>query len=175
MEETEDKYLWDKRHTILYRIELSVLYHLKRERFFDLWEKTSKAIAIIGGSAVFASIVGELGLKIIAATITVTFTLALVFGFADRSKRHAELAHKFKLLESKVIERGERDFTEDDLKTWEAQTRFMEASEPPALNALVVLCQNELATASGHTDHIVHLPWYRKLLAHFVSFSARHA
>ncbi len=174
MNDEEHKYLWGKRHQILQRVELSVLYHQKRERFFEAWDKLTKAIAVIGGSAALANIAGEIGIKVAAGFIAITSTAALVFGFSDRSKRHAELARNFRQLEAEIIARGERDFIEDDLKAWDAKERMIETTEPPALSALVILCQNELAIASGHSDRLVPVPWHQRLLAHFVSFSPRH-
>jgi hypothetical protein len=168
---TEQKYLWGKRHALLERIALSVLYHQKRERFFDVWDKTTKGVAIIGGSAALAKVAGDLGLAIAAALITVTSTAALVFGFADRSKRHSELARNFRTLEAEIVERGERDCSEKDLSRWEAKQRLIETSEPPALSVLVVLCQNELAIAAGHPDKVINMPGYKRLLAQYWDFS----
>ena len=173
--EVGSDYLWNKRHSILYRIELSILYHQKRERFFDVWEKSAKAVAIIGGSAALANLAGSVGIKAIAALITVTSTIALVFGLSDRSKRHAELARNFRQLEAEIIQCGEREFSESDINTWESKERELETAEPPALSDLVKLCQNEIAIASGHTEMVVPIPMGRRLLAHFISFSPRNA
>lgn len=54
-EHDEADYLWGKRHTVLHRAELSVLYHWKREGFFAFWGRSVTDIAIIGGSAAFAN------------------------------------------------------------------------------------------------------------------------
>lgn len=173
--DTEQNYLWEKRHSILYRIELSVLYHQKRERFFEVCDKLAKAVAVIGGSAAFASFAGENGVKTIAAIITVSSTIALVFSLSDRSRRHAGLSRDFRQLESEIVGRGERDFTEDDIKTWDAKTRLLETDEPAALSALVTLCQNELAIATGNAGRVVRVPLHQRLLAHFFNFTPRPA
>lgn len=173
MSDIEKDYLWNKRHSVLYRIELSVLYHQKRERFFEVCDKLAKAIAVIGGSAAFASFAGGKGIKVIAAIITVSSTMALVFSLSDRSRRHAGLAHDFRQLESEIVGRGERDFIEDDIKVWDAKTRMLETSEPAALGILVTLCQNELAIAKGDVERIVRVPLHQRLLAHFFSFMPR--
>lgn len=167
----EEEYLWGKRHALLERIALSVLYHQKRERFFDVWDKLTKGVAIVGGSAALARVAGDTGLMVAASLITVTSTAALVLGFADRNKRHAELARNFRVLEAEIVERGEREYTERDLARWEAKQRTIETSEPPALGILVVLCQNELATAAGHPGNVKSIPWYKRLLAHYWDFS----
>lgn len=175
MDSDERAYLWGERHKILYRVELSVLYHQKRERFFESLDKTVKAIAIIGGSASFAAAVntstaGDVLLKWATAAIAVASALALVFGFSDRSKRHAELARNFRELEAAIIGRGKRDFDEDDLKVWESKARMLETSEPPSLNLLVLICQNEIAIATGQHDKIVRIPKRKRWFAHIFSF-----
>jgi len=167
---SDNKYLWDKRHAVLYRTELSTLYHQKRERFFSVCDKLGNAVGVIGGSAALASLSNPVLLAWIALTITVMSSVALVFGFSDRARRHADLAKDFRLLEAAIVGRGERDFTEQDISGWDSSTRSMESTEPPALGALVVLCQNELARAQGHTGYIVQMNWMQRMLAHFVDF-----
>lgn len=168
---TEPTYLWDKRHAVLYRTELSTLYHQKRERFFSMCDKLGSAVGVIGGSAALASLSNPALLAWIALAITVVSSAALVIGFSDRARRHADLAKDFRQLEASIVARGERDFTEQDVSAWDSSTRMLESSEPPALCALVVLCQNELAHAQGHSGHVVHMNWLQRSLAHFVDFN----
>jgi hypothetical protein len=168
---SEKAYLWNRRHSTVYRMELSSCYHRKRERFFDIADKLTKAIAIVGGSVAFANVANASALAIAGITVALTSTLALVFGFADRAKRHSELARNFHQLEAEIVRRGERDFTEEDLNSWDERVRLLEASEPPALDALVVVCQNEIAVAQGQKDKVVPLPPYVRVLAHFLPLS----
>jgi hypothetical protein len=162
----ELEYLWDKRHSVIYRIELSVLYHQKRSRFFDALDKSAKAIAVIGGSAAFWKIGGESNMMYVAALITVSSTFALVFGFSDKARRHSELSRDFIQLEAQIVGKGEREFTEADLAGWSAQLHSLEASEPAALSGLVRLCQNELAAAYDHPELIRPLGPFQRLVAH---------
>lgn len=164
-------YLWEKRHAVLYRTELSTLYHQKRERFFALWDKLTNAIGVIGGSAALASLSKPDLLAWIALAITSVSALALVIGFSDRSRMHADLAKNFRQLEAEIIRCGERDFTEEQLYSWESATRMLESSEPPALGALVILCQNELARAQGHEDKIIKMNRIQRILSHIFDFS----
>ena len=168
---TEHNYLWDKRHAVLYRTELSTLYHQKRERFFSVCDKLGNAVGVIGGSAALASLSNPELLAWIALAITVVSATSLVIGFSDRARRHANLAKDFRQLEATIVGRGERDFTEQDIASWESQARMLESSEPPALGALVVLCQNELARAQGHDGHIVHLSLMQRAMAHLFDFT----
>jgi hypothetical protein len=138
---------WSKRENALYRAELSALYHQKRERFFELFDKLGKAIAVFGGSAALWKIGNPDLVAVVAATITASSALSLVFSFSDRSKRHAELARSFREIAGEIV--GTSDFAIRDAKAseWMGKVCLLEAKEPPALSALVQMCQNELAIA----------------------------
>lgn len=166
------EYLWDKRHAVLYRVELSTLYHQKRERFFGICEKLVNAIGVVGGSTALASLSNPVLLAWIALTITVASTASLVIGLSDRANRHALLARDFRLLEADILSKGERDFTEQDILSWQSNTRRLESSEPASLGALVVICQNELAVAQGHPSHVTSLTRIQYALAHFCDFNS---
>ena len=168
----EAGYLWGRRDAILFRAQMSALYHRKRERAFDLADRTGKAIAIIGGSAAFAAIGEALFIKVVAATIAVTSTLSLVFGFSERSRKHSELAQKFCLLEASIVQKGEHDFEEHDVDQWQAEALRIEATDPPALSALVTLCQNELAIARNRPEAVVPVKLWRRILAPLFDISA---
>lgn len=174
MEAADDEngdYLWGARHALIYRIELSTLYHHKRERFFEMLDKGGKAVSVLGGSAALANLASRPTLLAIGVAITATSTLSLVAGLSDRSKRHAELARNFRNLEAEVIAAGERDFTEAQLSSWAAKERSLEASEPPALSVLIVVCQNELAAAAGSRGKVVPLPFLKRLTKNWINWS----
>lgn len=168
MTDADSSYCWEQRHAVLYRVELSALYHQKRERFFEACDKLAKAVAVIGGSAALAKIGGADAMQYIAAAITITSTFSLVFGLSDRARRHADLARNFRVLESEIIAKGERDFTEEDISAWAAKERMLETTEPPALGNLVRICQNELAIAKNQADSVRSVGFFRYLLAHLI-------
>jgi len=174
----EQDYLWDRRGSVLYRVQLSVIYHRKRERFFAFWDRAFKSVAIIGGSAALANLGGPEYVKVAAGIVAVTSTLSLVFGFAESARRHSELASKFSEVEARIARRGERGFTEEDLNEWESEERLLETSEPATLGALVVACQNELARARDEWGHICPLSWWQRLTKHILDherFAAAHS
>ncbi len=146
-DELEPDYLWNRRHAALYRIELSALYHQKRERFFDFCDRGAKVVSIVGGSAALYKLGTDEVVAIAAALITVVSALSLVLGFGEKARRHSELARNFKQMQAEMLRVGERDYTEDNLRDWEARTALLEASEPASLGVLVRICQNELASA----------------------------
>lgn len=168
MSQDDADYLWGKRHAVMYRVELSALYHQKRERFFDLMDRLAKVVSMVGGSAALYKIADERALAVIAAAITIAAALSLVMGFSEKARRHAELARNFKQIQADMLRRGERDFTETDVSDWAARIAVLEASEPPALGVLVRICHNEIARAQGANGADRKVGWWRWPLAHLI-------
>ena len=157
---------WD----LLWRVRLSALYHLKRERFLDGVDKAAKLVSALGGAAAFSQVknTGDLGFWI-TGFITVVATLSLVYGPSAKARKHAELARDFKRLEAEVVGTGRSD-TEAQICKFEAQYLSLESSEPAALGALVTLCHNELCEAYGVRNQITRLPWWQSLLRNYFDF-----
>ena len=158
------------RWELLWRVRLSALYHLKRERFLDGVDKTSKAISALGGAAAFSQVRddGVLGFWI-TGTITVIATLSLVYGPSVRARKHAELARDFKKLEAEIISSG-RSLTDSQLAKLDAQFLSLESSEPASLGALVTQCHNELSCANDLQAHVTPLPFWQKLFKNWFDF-----
>lgn len=158
--------LWE----LLWRVRLSNLYHLKRERFLDGADRASKAVSALGGAAAFTQIRSspDIGLWM-TAVITVIATMSLVYGLGAKARKHAELARDFKRLEAEITE-GSLEINVVGLKKLEAKYLGIESSEPPALSALTTHCHNELCVAYGKLEEVTLLPWYQKLLKNFFDF-----
>lgn len=167
-------HLWVRRQNVLYIAELSALYHQKRERFFELWDKLGKVASLLGGSAALYKVSQQQTVTQVALLITVTSALSLVFGFSERSKKHAELSRNFKQLIGAIAAKGVFDFTESDVNAWEAERYQLETSEPPALSMLVVMCQNEIAVAKDQKDKVVPVGFFKRQLANFIDIPAPH-
>lgn len=158
---------WKKRHEAIYKAELSALYHQKRERFFDLSDKLTKAASLFGGSATLWKVGNQEVVSAFAAFITATSALSLVFSFSERSKRHAELARNFRDIISEIASKGDLSFNESDTSVWMGKLCALEAKEPPTLSALTVMCQNELAIARNETSHVHPQSMWKRWMAHF--------
>lgn len=165
--EAELDHAFEKRCIALYRAELSALYHQKRERFFELADKLGKAASLFGGSAALWKIGDENMVKNLAAFITASSALSLVFSFSERSKRHAELAQGFRAIISEILAKSEFEIIPVDAGTWMSKICTLEAKEPPSLSALTVMCQNELAISKGANDRIRPQSWRTRIFAHF--------
>ena len=165
-------YLWAERHAALYRSQLSSIYHRKRERFFEFMDRGAKAIAIIGGASSIGTLLSPDWKTYLAGAIAITSTLSLLFAFSDKSKRHAEIARDFKLVESEIVAKGVASFAENDndVAAWQAKLLEIESKELPTLGALVILCQNEMAIAENQPQNVKKIPTYQRLLANFINF-----
>src|SRR4051812_12802777 len=95
-----EQHLWDRRHAVVYKIRLSVLYHLKRERFFDLTDKLMSIVVAVSATAsvgVLLKQVEQLELWVSAAT-AVFALVPVIFNPAEKARKHAHLASEFRRL-----------------------------------------------------------------------------
>lgn len=159
----------DALHDLLWRVRLSALYHLKRERFLDGVDRAAKAVAALGGAAAFASIKSnpEFG-QYLAGIIAIVSALSLVYSPSTKARKHADLARDFKLLESDVVE--QTAWSAEKLASFNSRYHRLEASEPAALGALVTQCHNELAAGMGAREHITPLALYERLFKNWFDF-----
>ncbi len=160
--------LWHRRHLLLVKLAVSYAYHRKRQRFFDLVDKGTKAATVLVGASLLGQHVQQ-HLPLAAALVSGLSLLSLVYSYSDRKQTHKEIAEAFIHLQAQVEEQGQTTFTVEGLARWEAAASRLDAREPPALRTLVTICQNEAALAAGHPAAVCRLPWYRRTLAHWVS------
>ena len=163
----------DKRYDLLFRLAFSARYHQRRESFYEFWDKFAKAIAVIGGAAAISTLLDRWHPDIktwIAAVITFTSTLSLVFGLSQKARLHLELRRRYGLLESRLISLADGDM--ESLKKIESEISLIESDEPPILATLVQLCQNEVARAWDRPDHIHNVQLLKRLFANFFDLEA---
>lgn len=155
---------------LTWEIRLSALYHLKRERFLDGLDRAASFISALGGAAAFAKLQEdpEFGLWV-TGLVAVVSMVALVYGPAARARHHAELARDFRLLEADVAVL-QSPVTLESVAKLRHKFLVLQASEPPALGALVTHCHNELCEAIGARSDVTPLPWYQGLLKNWFDF-----
>lgn len=162
---------WDRRTRLTYKVRLSVIYHLARERFFDQVDKfISIVTALFATSAAASLLASHDDAARAAAFFTAALSLVpLVFNPAAASKRHGELAASFRKLRAEFERAGEHwsPATCDEMA---AKLIEVEVTEPATLHALVAHCQNQLNLSEE--GPLVHLTWLQHRLMHFVSFDA---
>ncbi|MBK9440737.1 MAG: hypothetical protein IPN53_05220 [Comamonadaceae bacterium] len=164
----QDVSLHHRHHELIYLTKLGFLYHRKRERFFDLCDKTTKSLTVLLGASLLASYVKDLA-PAVGAAVSGMGLLALVFGYTDRKQRHKELADGFANVQAAAQAVGD-ECTLQQVNQWHAQVHQLNAKEPPTLGTLVVLCQNEIAIAEGHRDHVVPVSAYKEFFANWRDF-----
>ena len=108
----ESDRLWKLRHDVVYRAELSSLYHQKRERFFELLDKSTKAVSVFGGSAALLNASSAPVIVYLAAIITFFSVISLVFGFSEKARRHSELKRRYRILIAEIMACGEDNFND---------------------------------------------------------------
>lgn len=171
MSEAQRDFLWDVRDHVLYRSGLATRYHRRRERFFDILDRATRAVALIGGSAAFAAAAKQIELAQWAGLIVaVAGALALVFGFGEKARRYSGLAEAYKRLEADVLRVGAYDYTEEQVNEWRARVAEIESGEPPPLRVLVVLCQNDIAVALNQPGKVTNLPLWKRVLGQVMDF-----
>lgn len=164
-EKTKDAQ-WD----LLWRVRLSGLYHLKRERFLDGVEKAAKAVSALGGAAAFSQIKSDPGIGLWAtALITVVSTASLVYGPSAKARKHSDLARDLKRLESDIVGAG-ASLTMAEITKFDARYLNIESSEPAALGALVTQCHNELSVSIGERKHVTPLPLIQRAFKNWFDF-----
>lgn len=167
-------HLWDRRSSTIYRVRVSVLYHLKRERFFDVCDKwTAMAVAVAATSAV-GLLLKEAGHspELWAAAITAILALVpLVVNPAHKARNHAGAAGEFRRLLAECTRTGER-WSEAQCDQFAGKVVELEATEPAPLCALVIDCQNQLNIASGKPEERVPLRFYERWLKQWIDFDA---
>lgn len=163
-----------RRHEVSYRLRLSIRYHQRRTRFFDLWDKWIKVLIVLAGTSAFATLtIGTFDASIakwMSAVIAVMGILNLVFAFSEKARNHADLVRRYSELEAELA--AMRVPTKSGLLDINRRIRLIEAGEPPTLGALVVLCQNEIAMQEGYERQVTPLRWYYRAFAHFADFQA---
>ena len=160
---------WDRRQELIERIEVSILYHAKRERFLDSIERFMQALVTASASGGVALLLAVQTTKTVElwlmATAAVVSMIQLAYGLSAGARLHARLRYEFRQLLSECVEAGER-WDEVACDRFTSRTVKLEADEPPQLGALVVVCENELAIASNDPTAVVHIPIYMRWLKH---------
>jgi len=177
----EYKHNWRRRYGILNQIQLSVLYHRKRERFFDSLERLMQAVvtaSATGGLALLLASQSDKTFELwFMATTAAVSMIQLAYAPGAHAKQHAQLATEYHNLWAEGIAVGEV-WSNEECNALQSRSLKIGAAEPPQLGAVVVLCENEIAMAAGQASKVRELPLYMRLLKHLWNFdvtSLRHA
>lgn len=164
---------WNRRSRAVYRAQLSVLYHHKRERFFDSIDRLITVITLVSATAAAAAIYKETQsgcLELILALIAaIASCIQVAYTPATKASLHRQLAADMKRLAAKFEEVGE-DWSHSDCDRFTAELLNLEAGEAAPLGALVTQCANEIALADGRFEDIRELGPLQSLFKHWYAF-----
>ena len=160
----------------MFGIQRSVRYHNHRRRFYELWNTTTVTCGVLGGSLAATAFLAGLPdgwnwlPAALAGAVALLSAVDLAVGTARCADLHGDLARQFISLEQRFAHgRNLGDAKHEDL----VKARLsIEASEPPVLRLLDVMCHFELLRSKG--DDPARWPsisWWRSKLAHWASQS----
>lgn len=166
-------HLDDRTYDLLFGIRRSVRYHNHRRQFFERWNSlTATVAAVFGSSAALAWLTGAPEgwgwvPAVAAAIVGALGAVDLAVGTARRAYTHGDLARCFIHLEQMFSHGGNLD--DQTFKVVTQKRLEIEASEPPILRLLDVLCHFELLRALGEAIEHPKIPRRRRILAHWLS------
>ncbi|WP_143476312.1 hypothetical protein [Pseudacidovorax sp. RU35E] len=156
---------WDKRCDILYKSWVQVRYHRKRQRFFDLVDRATKALTLVLGASLFGPYVGK-SVSWIGTAISAIGLMALVFSYGDRKQLHKEMAERAAGIVRSIESVPAGQLTAANTATWAADFAELVSKAPPPLKTLTMMCEREQSTADGHPNHVAPRPLGRRVFAH---------
>lgn len=159
---------WSIRCDILFKAWVQVRYHRRRQRFFDLVDKITKALTV----ALSASLLGDAvkkSLPEVASAISLLSLMALVFGYADRKQTHKELAELAAKLAADIYDVEYVTLGSSHAAKWQADFARLALKAPPPLKNLTLICEREQALADGSVPQAPLLHLHQRLLADFFS------
>lgn len=158
---------WAQRHDVLHRAGVTLRYHRKRQRFFDLADKLTKAATVLLGATLLGTEVKQ-AVPMVASAIAGLGLLALVFGYGDRKQAHKELGEAAAQLMVKIEAAPVAALGDALACEWAADLMRLNMKEPPALKTLVQICEWEQSCAAGHAGHVPRPSALRRMVADFV-------
>lgn len=157
--------VWVARCGLLYKAWVQVRYHRRRQRFFDLADKGTKAVTLLLGASLFGKNLAAL--PWVATGISGLGLMALVFGYGDRKQLHKELAEQAAGLVALIEGIPAGELRVENTAQWAAEYARLCAKAPPPLKRLTLMCEHEQSLADGHPKQ-VKKPWiFMRLIAHF--------
>lgn len=155
--------MWVQRCGLLYKAWVQVRYHRRRQRFFDMVDKSTKAATLLLGASLFGKHLDTLNW--VATGISAMGLMALVFGYGDRKQVHKELAEQAAGIAASIEEVPVGKLSPDTIAQWAGQYARFCSKAPPPLKTLTLLCEHEQSCMDGHPKHVVR-PWlWRRLIS----------
>jgi hypothetical protein len=140
-----------KFYEVDFRVHVSMRYHQARRAWWTGLNRISSIAAALAGSAAVITVFGAHGASYWAFVAAVSGGFAALnaaLGFTDRAREHATLYDKFSGIAAKMASEGAPD--DAIARRYESEVLQLEASEPPSIHTLNVICHNQECQARGH-------------------------
>ena len=133
---------------LLFEIRLSVRYHVKRQRFYESWERWSNFGLLVLGSATVGTAFHKIqGLEVVVGLlVTLLSALKITGKFAVKTALHSQFVKDFTELEKQLV--ANRD--EETVQRVHKSRLTLEATEPAVMINLSIICYNEEVWAQGY-------------------------
>ena len=145
-------------------------YHRRRQRFFDRWDKETKACTLLLSASLFGQYFSNFlgsGFPLIPSCLSALTLLALVFGYGDRKQTHKDLADQAGKLVASIEAVTPDALTPEHTATWGSQFAELCAKAPPPLKNLTLMCEREQAIAEGKKPKAEKVCALRRLVADY--------
>ena len=129
----------------LFEIWLSIRYHSKRQKHFEILEAGSNFLLLLLGSGAVATAATSGPQRSIGMAIAAITAMKIAFKPAYRAMRHERFVESFTELESKLLSIKNDEEVDQVIR----EILKLEAKEPPVLINLSRICHNEVAVSKG--------------------------
>ena len=162
------------RYDLMFRIKRSIRYNSRRQRFFETVDRMLSLFLILLGSGAVATQANftdrlEFWLVItIGALVAILSSVMLVYVPGVRAVTHKQFVKEFTQLEIELSMNSSKETTR---QVWH-NCLSLEATEPPVMRVLDLLCHNELCLAEDIKDReqYVAIGWFKRLTAQIFSW-----
>lgn len=156
-----DSFVWEQRHRLLYQIDLSVSYHLRRAWFLNHCDCAGKFAAVLAGSAAIVPALPDRAFSGLMISAAVFAGASLIWKMSERVREHRNLAERFQSLKAAVERAGFYPALEQ-LAEWRGQLADIEKTEPHAKIRLIQHLQNKIARREGQGELVRKLPLWQR-------------
>lgn len=139
-----------KFYQVQFRVHVSMRYHQARRSWWTNLNRLSTAAAALAGSAALIAVFGEayrVQWAWVSAGSGAIAALNSALGFSDRAREHGDLYRAFSIVAAKMAAADAADDATG--RAFEAEVLQLEASEPPSIHTLNVICHNQECEARG--------------------------
>jgi hypothetical protein len=133
-----------------FQVHVSMRYHQARRAWWTGLNRMSSIAAALAGSAAVITVWGSGSpyWAYVAAISGAFAALNAALGFTDRAREHASLYDKFSSIAARIATEAAQD--DASARRYTAEVLQLEASEPPSIHTLNVICHNQECEARGH-------------------------